>query len=103
MHSSLLEWESIIKLERRGLQFLFYSGLTLGSTGLDEQDITVLYRVILALGHDLSGSLDGSFVTVLPQGGVIVDNSLNESLFKVCCMVSMLPCKLSSDGWNIPE
>lgn len=57
--------------------------LALGSTGLDEQDITVLDSVILALGHDLTGSLDGSLVTKLAQHAVVVGNGLDKGLLEV--------------------
>lgn len=40
--------------------------------------------VILTLSHDLTLRLNGSFVTQLLENGVVVDESLNKSLLKVC-------------------
>lgn len=57
--------------------------LALSGTSLDEQDVAILDDVILALGHDLTSSLNGSFVTELTQGVVVVGNSLNEGLLEV--------------------
>ena len=57
--------------------------LGLGSTSLDEHDITILNNVVLALGHDLTGSLDSRLIAKLLQGAVVVHNSLNEGLLKV--------------------
>jgi len=60
-----------------------YMHLALSGTGLDEQNIAILDDVILALGHDLTGSLNSSFVTELTQGAVVVGNGLNEGLLEV--------------------
>lgn len=60
-----------------------YVHLGFGSTGLDEQDITVLDDVFLTLGHDLAGSLHLVLVTELTQDRVVVRDSLDESLLKV--------------------
>lgn len=79
-----LELETIIHWN------FFPPRLTLGSTGLNQHNITILHRVVLALGHDLSGALDGSFVAVFPQRSIIVNNCLNKSLFKVCVGISIL-------------
>jgi hypothetical protein len=57
--------------------------LVLGSTGLDEQDIAILDDVILALGHDLTGGLDSTFITELTQRVVVVHNDLDECLLEV--------------------
>ena len=57
--------------------------LALSGTGLDEQDIAILDDVILALGHDLTSSLNGSFVAELTQGVVVVGNGLDEGLLEV--------------------
>lgn len=57
--------------------------LALGSTGLDEEDVTIFHNIVLALGHDLAGRLDSGFVAILPQGGVVVHDGLNEGLLKV--------------------
>jgi len=54
-----------------------------GRTGLDQEDITILHDVVLALGHDLTGSPDGRFVAVLPQRLIVEDDGLDEGLFKV--------------------
>ena len=57
--------------------------LVFGSTGLDEQDITVLDDVILTLGHDLTSSLDGAFIAELTQNTVVVCDSLDEGLLEI--------------------
>lgn len=57
--------------------------LTLSSTGLDEKDIAVLDDVILTLSHDLTLRLDGSFVAQFLERGVVIDESLNESLLEI--------------------
>jgi hypothetical protein len=57
--------------------------LSLGCTGLDEDDITILDDVVLALGHDLSLGLDLGFCLQLLEGAEVVNNALNESLLKV--------------------
>lgn len=57
--------------------------LVLGSTSLDEQDITVLDDVILTLGHDLTSSLDTGFIADLTQNTVVVCDSLNEGLLEI--------------------
>lgn len=57
--------------------------LALGSTGLDEHDITVVDEVILTLGHDFTSSLDRVLITELTQNTVVVHNSLDEGLLKV--------------------
>lgn len=57
--------------------------LRLGSTGLDEQDITVLDDVFLALGHDLSLGLNFGFIAQLLQNVEVIDNGLDKGLLKV--------------------
>lgn len=57
--------------------------LALGSTGLDEEDITILNNVVLALGHDLTSSLDGTFIAKLLQKSKVVHDGLDEGLLKV--------------------
>lgn len=57
--------------------------LVLSSTGLDEQDITVLDDVILALGHNFASGLDASFITNLAQSSVVVYDDLDEGLLEV--------------------
>lgn len=58
--------------------------LALSSTGLEEDNITILNDVILALGHDLALGLDLGFVTTeLPEDVVVVDDSLNEGLLEI--------------------
>lgn len=59
------------------------SRLALGSTGLDEQDITVFNNVVLALGHNLTSSLDSTFIAKLLKEREVIHNGLNESLLKV--------------------
>ena len=59
------------------------SRLRLCRTGLDKDDITILNNVVLALGHDLTLRLAGSFITFFPQCGVVVHNTLDEGLLKV--------------------
>lgn len=65
------------------IDLLEYVYLALGSTSLDEHDITILNNVVLTLGHDLTSGLNGSFVTKLLENTVVVHNSLDESLLKV--------------------
>lgn len=55
----------------------------LSSTGLDEQDITVLDEIFLTLGHNLASSLHRAFITELTQHTVVVRDSLDESLLEV--------------------
>ena len=62
----------------------FVTGLTLSSTSLDQDNISVFYDVVLALGHDLTSCLDGSFVSIFPEGGIVEDDALNESLLEIC-------------------
>lgn len=57
--------------------------LALGSTSLDEENITVLNNVVLALGHNLTGSLDSTFVTKLLKESKVIHNGLDEGLLKV--------------------
>jgi hypothetical protein len=57
--------------------------LTLGGTGLDQQDVSVLYDVLLALRHDLTLGLDLGLVTQLLEHVKVVHNSLDESLLEV--------------------
>lgn len=57
--------------------------LVLSSTGLDEHDIAVLDDVIFALGHNLTGSLDAVFITVLTERRIVVHDSLDEGLLEV--------------------
>lgn len=57
--------------------------LRLGSTSLDEKDITILNDVVLALGHDLALGLDFGFIAQFLQDVEIVDNGLDKSLLKV--------------------
>ena len=59
------------------------SCLALCGTGLDEQDITVLNNVVLALCHDLALRLHTGLITLLLQHIVVVHDSLNEGLLKV--------------------
>jgi hypothetical protein len=58
-------------------------GLRLCRASLDEDDITILDNVVLALGHDLALRLDGSLITLFPQHAVVVHNDLDERLLKV--------------------
>lgn len=55
----------------------------LGSTSLDEQDISILDNVLLALGHDLTSRLDGRFVAKLLQDRVVVHDDLDEGLLEI--------------------
>lgn len=57
--------------------------LVLSSTGLNEHDIAVLDDVVLALGHNLTSSLDAVLITVLTERGVVVHDSLDEGLLEV--------------------
>ena len=65
------------------LFYLIGIDLALGCTSLDQQNISILDNIILALGHNLSGSLGGAFVAVLLQSVIVVNNGLNESLFEI--------------------
>lgn len=67
----------------KGVSFIELSDLALGGTGLDEQDIAILNDVFLALGHDLTSSLDFSLITILPQGTVVIRNGLDEGLLEI--------------------
>jgi hypothetical protein len=69
-----------------GCFFLF--ALTLSGTGFDQEDITVINNVFLAFGHDLSGSLHGSLVSVLLESVIVENNSLNECFLKICRKIS---------------
>lgn len=53
------------------------------SSCLDQQNITVFYHVVLALGHNFPCSLDGWFVPVFFEGVVVVNDGLNKGLLKV--------------------
>ena len=55
----------------------------LGSTGLDEQDVSVLHHVFLALGHHLALGLDLGLVAQLLEHVVVVDDRLDEGLLEV--------------------
>lgn len=57
------------------------AGLRLSSTSLDENDISILNNIILALGHDLASCLNSGFITVLSQHTIVEDETLDESLF----------------------
>lgn len=59
------------------------TGLALGGTGLEQDNVTILHDVVLALGQDLALGLDRSLITQLPERGVVVDDSLDEGLFEV--------------------
>jgi len=59
------------------------STLALGGTSLEQDNITILDDVVLALGHDLALSLDLGLGAELLEHGVVVDDTLNESLLKV--------------------
>lgn len=65
------------------VSFLSYLHLVLRSTSLDEHDISILNHIILTLGHDLTSGLHGSLVAKLPEGAVVVHDSLDEGLLKV--------------------
>jgi len=60
-----------------------FNALSLGGTGLDEDDVSVLDNVVLALGHDLSLGLDLGFCLQFLKEVEVVDNALNEGLLKV--------------------
>lgn len=57
--------------------------LVLGGTGLDDENVTILDNVVLALGHHLALGLDLGFVTELLDGAKVVDNGLDKGLLKV--------------------
>jgi hypothetical protein len=57
--------------------------LTLSSSCLEEENISILNDVVLALGHDLTLGLDLAFITQLLQNVEVVDDSLDESLFEI--------------------
>jgi hypothetical protein len=57
--------------------------LSLGGTSLDKDDVSILDNVVLALGHDLSLSLDLGFCLQLLEEVEVVYDTLNESLLKV--------------------
>lgn len=63
---------------------IYKAHLTLGSTGLDQDNVSVFHDVVLALGHDLTGGLDGSLVSILSKGSIVEDDALNESLLEIC-------------------
>lgn len=55
----------------------------LGSARLDQQDITVLDYIILALGHDLALRPDLGLVAELLECIVVIHNGLDESLLEI--------------------
>lgn len=57
--------------------------LTLGSTSLDEENVSVLNHVVLALGHHLALGLDFRFIAELLEGVEVVDDGLDKGLLKV--------------------
>ena len=59
------------------------SNLALSGTSLEEDNVTVLDDVVLALGHDLALGLDLSLSAELLKSLVVVDDDLNESLLEV--------------------
>lgn len=67
-------------------RFLLHQGashLALGGTGLEEDNVTIIKDVVLALGHDLALSLDLGFGTELLEHGVVVYDTLDEGLLEV--------------------
>ena len=84
---------------QRNIPFInsFYSlriYLALGCTSLDQQNIAILHHILLAFGHDLSGSLGGGFVAVFLQCVIVVNNGLNEGLFEI-------RVDDTSSGWSL--
>ena len=67
----------------KGNKFFDYVYLRTGCASLDQKDIAILDDIILTLGHDFTSSLDRGFITILPKSVVVVNNCLNEGLFKV--------------------
>lgn len=63
--------------------------LALSGTRLDQQDIAIVHHIVLALRHDLSGSLGSAFIAVFPQGVVVVHNGLDECLLEICSFISI--------------
>lgn len=57
--------------------------LALGSTGLDVQDVTVFYDVLLALGHDLALGLDLGLFTKFLERVVVENEGLDEGLLEI--------------------
>lgn len=56
---------------------------TLGSSSLDEEDITILDNVVLSFGHNLPLCAHAGFVALFLQHAVVVHNHLDECLLKV--------------------
>ena len=59
------------------------SNLALGGTSLEQDNVTVLNDVVLALSHDLALGPDLSLSAELLECLVVVDDDLNESLLEV--------------------
>lgn len=57
--------------------------LALRRTGLDEQNVAILYHIILALGQDLALGLHFRFITQLLEDVEVVDDDLDKSLLEV--------------------
>ena len=72
-----------IHVERSSIDASAFQCLSLGSTSLDEDDVSVLDNVVLALGHNLSLGLDLGFRLQLLEEVEVVNNALDESLLEV--------------------
>ena len=60
-----------------------FKTLRLRSAGLDQYDIPILYYVLLALRHHLAFCFHFSFISILFNRVVVVDNDLNECLLEI--------------------
>jgi len=59
------------------------SCLCFSSTSLDEENITVLDNVVLALCHNLALCLQSGFISLFLQCAVVVYDSLDEGLLEI--------------------
>lgn len=59
------------------------SRLALGGASLEEDNVTIIKDVVLALGHDLALGLDLGFGAELLKHGVVVYDTLNEGLLEI--------------------
>lgn len=80
MFSSNSEINSRCKLRT---QFAYFKVSALGSSGLDEKNITILNDIFFALGHDLSGRFDGGFIAILLESIIVEDNCLDKRLLEI--------------------
>ena len=78
-----MRWYFAFSFPATPTTYPYKCSLTLGSTGLDEQNVTILHYVVLALGHDLALGLDLGFVTELLERREVVDNGLDKRLLEI--------------------